>query len=155
KNVTDETYRIAEPSGISFMHDQMASYTGRWGLMEVQPGQVNWTGVPVLLYPGAVRLWLWTAYAHGAEFITTYRYRQPRFGTELFHHGLVGTDGVTHTAGGREFIQVIDEMKRMRLVEQQTAPAPVEAKPASAVRAGKSRTAKPELRNEVGLLFDF
>ena len=67
--------------------------------MELQPGQVNWGDTPVHLYPGAVRLWLWTAVAHGAEFVTTYRYRQPRFGVELFHHGLVGTDGSTPTAG--------------------------------------------------------
>lgn len=63
--------------------------------MEFQPGQVNWSGVPVLLYPGAVRLWIWPAFAHGAEFVTTYRFRQPGFSIGLFHHGLVGPDGVT------------------------------------------------------------
>ncbi|MGH7177825.1 MAG: beta-galactosidase, partial [Tepidisphaeraceae bacterium] len=129
----DQTYRIAEPRGIGFMHDLMSSYNGRWGLMEVQPGQINWSGVPVLVYPGAIRLWLWTAFAHGAEFITTYRYRQPRFGVELFHHGLVGPDGVTPSAGGREFKQVIEEIKRLPVSK-------------SEIRTPKS---------EVGLLFDF
>ena len=38
---------------------------GRCGLMELQPGHVNWSGVPVRLYPGAIRLWIWTAFAHG------------------------------------------------------------------------------------------
>jgi beta-galactosidase len=93
----------------------MASYTGRFGLMELQLGQVNWGGVPVLPYPGAVRLWLWTAFAHGAEFVTTYRFRQPLVGVELFHHGLVGTDGITNSTGGRQFIQVISELKRLNL----------------------------------------
>jgi beta-galactosidase len=145
KNPTDESFRIANPSTIAFMHDLMRSYHGRWGLMEVQPGQVNWSGVPVLLYPGAVRLWLWTAIAHGAEFITTYRYRQPRFGIELFHHGLVGTDGVTQTPGGREFVQVIDELKRLDGAKG--------AKPqASGGKAAKTALTEPPV---AGLLFDF
>jgi beta-galactosidase len=93
----------------------MASYHKRWGLMELQPGHVNWSGTPVRLYPGAIRLWIWTAFAHGAEFVTTYRYRQPRFGIELFHHGLVGTDGITPSPGGRQFAQVIQEMRKLDL----------------------------------------
>ncbi len=111
----DQNYRIGDPAQIGFMHDYMKSFHNRWGLMEVQPGQINWGNAPVHLFPGAVRLWLWTAFAHGAEFSTTYRYRQPRFGIELFHHGLVGPDGVTPTLGGREFQQTIDEIKRLDL----------------------------------------
>ena len=113
----DETYRIADPASIGLLHDLMASYHKRWGLMELQPGHVNWSGTPVRLYPGAIRLWIWTAFAHGAEFVTTYRYRQPRFGIELFHHGLVGTDGVTPSPGGRQFAQVIQEMRKLDLTK--------------------------------------
>lgn len=111
--MTDEQYRLADPNGIELVHDHMAAFHGRWALLEVQPGQVNWSGVPVLVYPGAVRLWLWTAIAHGAEFITVYRFRQPRFGIELFHHGLIGWDGVTPTEGGREFMQVCEEIRQL------------------------------------------
>jgi beta-galactosidase len=121
KGAKDETFRIADPAGICFMHQQMACYNNRWALMEIQPGTTNWSGVPVHVYPGAIRLWLWTAYGQGAEFITTYRYRQPRFGTELFHHGLVGTDGVTPSPGGREFMQVIGELEKL----EKGAPAKV------------------------------
>ena len=32
---------LGDPAGIEFLHDQMASYNGRWALMEVQPGQTN------------------------------------------------------------------------------------------------------------------
>ncbi len=166
KNVVDESFRVADPSGISLMHDLMASYTGRWGLMEIQPGQINWSGVPVLVYPGAVRLWLWTAIAHGAEFITTYRYRQPRFGVELFHHALVGTDGVTPTPGGREFIQVIDELKRLEAPKTAAAVATAAtaatgaatpAAPAASPAPGKApkAAAPPAPLPSVGLLFDF
>jgi beta-galactosidase len=91
----DETHRIGDPNQIGLMHDTMRSYTGRFGMLELQPGQVNWSPIPMLVYPGAVRLWLWTAFAHGAEVVTTYRYRQPLWGVEQWHHGLVGTDGFT------------------------------------------------------------
>lgn len=136
-NLPNEDYRIADPAGIGLAHDQMASYQNRWALMELQPGQVNWSGVPVLLYPGAVRLWIWTAFAHGAEFVTTYRYRQPRFAIEMFHHGLIGHDGVTPTPGGRQFIQTIQEMRRLDLKK---VPALADER---------------DSRNTVGLVFDF
>ena len=156
----DQTFRIADPAGIGMVHDQMASYNGRWGLMELQPGQVNWSGVPTLLYPGAVRLWIWTAIAHGAEFVTTYRFRQPRFGTELFHHGLVGTDGVTPSAGGREFAQAAAELTRLDMGKLAAAPvvAPAPAPiPATGRKAAKMPpVAMPSAGSEtVGLVFDF
>lgn len=141
KQPANEEYRLADPSGISMLHDLMASFNGKWALMEIQPGQVNWSGVPVLVYPGAIRLWLWTAIAHGAQFITVYRFRQPRFGIELFHHGLVTTDGVTPSPGGREFMQVINEVKRVELVEQ------------TAGKTAPAKTSKP--LPSVGLMLDF
>jgi beta-galactosidase len=137
KDPEGENFRLGDPAQMGFMHDYLSSFTGRWGLMELQPGQVNWGDTPVHLYPGAVRLWLWTALAHGAEFVTTYRYRQPRFGVEMFHHGLVGTDGVTPTLGGRQFQLTIDEVER--LGDAELPP------PASGADAGRS----------VGLVFDF
>jgi beta-galactosidase len=160
-NIKGETYRLADPAALGFVHEQMASYTGRWALLEVQLGQVNWSGVPVLLYPGAVRLWLWTAYAHGAEFITTYRFRQPRFGTELFHHGLVLPDGVTLSAGGREFVQVIDELKMLN-PEAAHSPAAGASGAATGARRRRTATAAPQAGSadspaqpEMGLVFDF
>lgn len=46
-----ENYRMADPAQIGILHDFMASFNGRFGLMELQPGHVNWSGVPVRLYP--------------------------------------------------------------------------------------------------------
>jgi beta-galactosidase len=114
-NSKDQNFRIGDPNAIGMMHDHMASFNGRWALMELQPGQVNWSGVPVLPYPGAIRLWIWTAFAHGAEFVTTYRYRQPLFGIEMFHHGLVGTDGMTPSSGGEQFMQTAREIGKLNL----------------------------------------
>jgi beta-galactosidase len=138
KNPTDETFRLADPNAIGLIHDQMASYNGRWALMELQPGQINWSGVPVLPYPGAIRLWIWSAFAHGAEFVTTYRYRQPLFGIEMFHHGLMQTDGVTPSVGGREFMQCIEEMKKLDLS-----------------KVPHCADEKISANDEVGLLLDF
>jgi beta-galactosidase len=115
KDFSGQTYRIADPAPIGLMHDQMASYQNRWAMLEIQPGQLNWSGVPVQVYPGAVRLWLWTAFAHGSEFVTVYRFRQARFGIELFHAGLVLPDGVTPSPAGKQFAEVIQEMKRLDL----------------------------------------
>ncbi|MEA2711251.1 MAG: beta-galactosidase [Phycisphaerales bacterium] len=125
----DDHFRIADPASIGFVHDQMASYGKPWALMELQPGHVNWSGHPVLPYPGAIRLWIWTALAHGAEFVTTYRFRQPRFGIEMFHDGLVETDGVTLSSpGGRQFTQVIDELKRIDLARWNADAGSIERK---------------------------
>jgi beta-galactosidase len=133
-----EDYRIADPAGIGLIHDHMASFKNRWALMELQPGHVNWSNVPVRLYPGAIRLWIWTAFAHGAEFVTTYRFRQPRFGIELFHHGLVETDGVTPSPGGKQFMQVLGEMKKLDLA-----------------KIPKFADEPYDPRNTVGLVLDF
>ena len=93
--------------------------------MELQPGQVNWGGINPQPLPGAVRLWMWSVFAGGSEFICTYRYRQPLYGTEKYHYGIVGTDGVSVTPGGREYETFIKEIKELRKHY-----APRETKPA-------------------------
>jgi beta-galactosidase len=132
----------------------MASYTGRWAQMELQPGHINWSGVPVLLYPGAVRLWIWTAFAHGAEFVTTYRFRQPLWGTELFHQGLMEPDGVTPSVGGREFAQTIDELSHLDPAKYANTPAtpPAVSRPGPVTATNKEQLTT---NTEVGLVFDF
>ena len=154
KPTGDQTFRMADPAMMSLVHDQMASYCGRWALMELQPGQVNWGSAPVLLYPGAIRLWIWTAFAHRAEFVTTYRFRQPRFGVEMFHHGLVGTDGTTLTAGGREFQQTISEVRRLDPTKLETHPL---AAPPQTTRARKKAAvqARQPAGPTIGLYLDF
>jgi beta-galactosidase len=140
---------------MGFMHDYMASFHGRWGLMELQQGHVNWGDTPVHLYPGAVRLWLWTAVAHGAEFITTYRYRQPRFGVELFHDGLVGTDGTTPTVGGRQFQLSIDEIKRVKAAHLAGTTVPTVEEGAAADAVGAAAVGGNPSHSAIGLVFDF
>jgi len=108
-----EHHRIGDPINIACNHDQMRSYNGRWGILEQQPGQVNWGPCNLRPWPGSTRLWLWTALAHGAELLSTYRFRQPLSGAEQYHEGLMGLDGITLTQGGKDFKQVAQELEKL------------------------------------------
>jgi len=107
-------YRVGNPLRIAWANDFFRPIQGTYGVMELQPGQVNWGGINPQPLPGAVRLWLWSVFAGGSDFICTYRYRQPLYGTEQYHYGIVGTDGVTVTLGGREYETFIKEIRELR-----------------------------------------
>jgi len=64
----------------------------RWGVMEQQPGPVNWAKWNPAPLPGMVRLWSWEAAAHGAEFCSYFRWRQVPFAQEQMHAGLLRPD---------------------------------------------------------------
>ena len=107
-------YRVGNPLRIAMANDFFRPVNGTYGVMELQPGQVNWGSINPQPLPGAVRLWLWSVFAGGSDFICTYRYRQPLYGTEQYHYGIVGTDGVTVTPGGREYEQFMKEIRLLR-----------------------------------------
>lgn len=107
-------FRLGTAYEMSFMHDFMRSLNPIEGLMELQPGQVNWGHVNPMPYPGAIRMWILRAFAAGAKFVCTYRYRQPLSGGELYHYGLAGPDGVTPTFGGREYSQAMADVRSLR-----------------------------------------
>lgn len=107
-------FRMGSGTSLSFGADFMRSINGQHAIMELQPGQVNWGDFNPQPFPGAVRLWLMQALAGGASFVCTYRYRQPLSGAELYHYGLVGTDGVTPSSGGKQFAQVAGELTQLR-----------------------------------------
>ena len=118
-------YRVGNPLRIAMANDFFRPIQGTYGVMELQPGQVNWGTINPQPLPGAVRLWLWSVFAGGSDFICTYRYRQPLFGTEQYHYGIVGTDGVTVTPGGHEYAQFMREIKSLRgqVGEREAKPA--------------------------------
>lgn len=109
-------YRVGHPLRISMANDFFRPVQGTYGVMELQPGQVNWGGVNPQPLPGAVRLWLWSVFAGGSDFVCTYRYRQPLYGFEQYHYGIVGTDGVSVTPGGKEYSQFTREIASLRKV---------------------------------------
>lgn len=107
-------FRLGDQWMISFANDFFRSLKGITGVMELQPGQVNWGTFNPQPYPGAVHNWLWNAFSGGLDFICSYRFRQPIFGGEQFHYGMVGTDGVTPLVGGIQYSQFMKEIKQLR-----------------------------------------
>jgi beta-galactosidase len=117
-------FRLGDSATLSFAADFMRPLNDQAGIMELQPGQVNWGEVNPQPYPGAVHLWIMRAFAAGAKFVCTYRYRQPLSGAEMYHYGLVGPDGVTPTTGGEQYAQAARELVQLRAVAKPGAPLP-------------------------------
>lgn len=107
-------FRLGSGEQMSFMHDFMRSFNGLSGPMELQPGQVNWGAVNPWPLPGAIHMWILRAFGAGARLVCTYRYRQPLYGSELYHKGLAETDGVTPSPGGREYAQAMRDVLELR-----------------------------------------
>ena len=124
KNLGELGFRLGNPWRLAMAVDYFRSFKGVTGVMELQPGQVNWARTNPQPEPGAVRMWLWHAFGGGLSFACTYRYRQPLYGSELYHAGIVGPDGVTPSPGGLEFARVISEMKEIRKIYDPAARMP-------------------------------
>ncbi|MCI2400356.1 beta-galactosidase [Aliiroseovarius subalbicans] len=87
--------RQGDPDFQAFHHDlYRAVGRGRWWVMEQQPGPVNWAPYNPAPLPGMVRLWSWEAFAHGAEAVCYFRWRQAPMAQEMMHAGLLRPDGV-------------------------------------------------------------
>ncbi|MDW4497979.1 beta-galactosidase [Sulfitobacter sp. D35] len=85
--------RQGDPDFQAFHHDlYRAVGRGRWWIMEQQPGPVNWAPYNPAPLPGMVRLWTWEAFAHGAEAVCYFRWRQAPFAQEQMHAGLLRPD---------------------------------------------------------------
>jgi len=124
--IGNQGFRLGEPTRISFANDFFRPLKGVTGVMELQPGQINWAPINPQLYPGVVRAWLWNCFSGGLSFACTYRYRQPLSGCEQYHYGIVGTDGVTLLSGGAEYKQFMAEIKQLRKLYQPNTPSPVD-----------------------------
>lgn len=114
--------RTGHPDIAAFHHDlyrgMCASATpsapahGRWWVMEQQPGPVNWAQWNPAPKDGMVRLWTWQAFAHGAEVVSYFRWRQAPFAQEQNHAGLNRPDH-SLDQGGLEAAQVAQELARI------------------------------------------
>ncbi len=110
----NQGFRVNSPLAIGMPHDYFRSIKGTTAIMELQPGQVNWGRYNPQPMPGAVRLWLYQAFGAGSAFVCAYRYRQPLFGGEQYHYGMVGPDGVTPLPGGKEYSATIKEIADLK-----------------------------------------
>jgi beta-galactosidase len=95
------SHRLGRGMEHCFAYELANSVSGYTGIMELQPGQINWGRFNAMPLPGAVRMWVWHAFGMGNRFVCTYRYRQPLFGMEQFHHGIMQTDGTSLSHGRR------------------------------------------------------
>lgn len=122
----DQGFRLGDPWRIFFANDFFRPIKGITGVMELQPGQVNWGSYNPQPLPGAIRAWLWSSFAGDLNLICSYRFRQPLAGGEQYHYGMVGTDGVTPTPGGNEYAQFITEIKTLRKLYKDKATKPAD-----------------------------
>ena len=115
--------RQGDPDFQAFHHDlYRAVGRGRWWVMEQQPGPVNWAPYNPAPLPGMVRLWTWEAFAHGAEAVCYFRWRQAPFAQEQMHAGLLRPDNAP-APGLHEAQAVATELAEAPLAE--TAPGDV------------------------------
>jgi beta-galactosidase len=114
--------RTGHPDFAAFHHDLYRGM-GRqpFWVMEQQPGPVNWARWNPAPADGMVRLWTWEAFAHGAEVVSYFRWRQAPFAQEQMHAGLNTPDRALDQ-GGREAQQVAQELKRVPSAASRQAP---------------------------------
>ncbi len=117
-------FRTGVPYKIYEACDYYRSIKGITALMELQPGQINWAQVNPQPLPGAIHMWILQAFGGGCSFLCTYRYRHPMWSSEMYHEGIVGTDGITLTQGGKEFVQAVNDIKILRNEYDSTALMP-------------------------------
>ncbi|UWR24463.1 beta-galactosidase [Sulfitobacter sp. S190] len=114
--------RQGDPDFGAFHHDlYRAVGKGRWWVMEQQPGPVNWAPYNPAPLPGMVRLWSWEAFAHGAEAVCYFRWRQAPFAQEQMHAGLLRPDSAD-APGMAEAQQVAQELGKAPDVQPVQAP---------------------------------
>ncbi len=125
--------RQGHPDIAGFHHDlyRGCAPTGRWCVLEQQPGPVNWARHNPAPLPGMVRLWTLEALAHGAELVSYFRWRQFPRAQEQMHAGLLRPDDAP--APG--------------LAEVQQAAADIATLNAAGISADRART--------VALIFDY
>jgi len=119
--------RSGHPDIAAFHHDLYRGIgRGRFGVMEQQAGPVNWAPWNPVPQPGQVRAWTWEAFAHRAEFVSYFRWRQLPYAQEQMHSGLHDSSDQI-TPGGEEATRVASELAAVRaaLAEETPTRAPV------------------------------
>lgn len=111
----NQGFRIGSVSQIGIPNDTYRNLPGKiFGVMELQPGQVNWGSFNPQPMPGAIRLWIYHIYLGGGQFVCNYRFRQPLKGSEQYHYGMMMTDGITPSPGGIEYMTTISEFHKLQ-----------------------------------------
>ncbi len=93
---------------------------GRMWVLEQQPGPVDWAEKNPSPADGMVRLWTWAAFAHGAQAVMFFRWRQAKFAQEQFHTALFRSDGSPDQAAV-ELAQVVKDRAALPPAKRQKA----------------------------------
>ena len=85
-----------------------------FGIMEQQSGAGGWNCRMMMPMPkpGQMRLWSLQAIAHGADFVSYFRWRTATVGTEIYWHGLHDYDN-RENRRVRELIQTAETVKKI------------------------------------------
>lgn len=70
------------------------SISPNFGIMEQQSGANSWNiwGLSPSPKPGQMTLWVMQSIAHGADYVSFFRYRTATVGTEIYWHGILNYD---------------------------------------------------------------
>lgn len=123
-NTGPEGFRLGNNKVILFAAEWFKQVGGVSGVMEMQPGPVNWGGYNPLLLPGTVRMWLYHSFAAGGKIACSYRFRQVLYSAEQYHSGMIKTDGTTPSPGGEEFARFNKEIQQLRTLYKPNAAMP-------------------------------
>ncbi|CAB3808570.1 beta-galactosidase [Paraburkholderia fynbosensis] len=115
--------RTAHPDVSAFDHDRYRAIgKGRFWVMEQQAGPVNWAPWNPVPAKGMVRLWAYEAFAHGAELVSYFRWRQCPYAQEQMHSGL-NLPNNELSPGGLEVRQAAREIAESTALSTLGAPA--------------------------------
>ena len=93
---------------------EVRSICPHFGIMEQQSGAGSWTSrmENPMPRPGQMTLWALQSVAHGADFVSFFRWRTCTFGTEIYWHGILGHDNRDNRRMG-ELRDFAAKMKRL------------------------------------------
>ncbi|SMG59939.1 beta-galactosidase [Paraburkholderia susongensis] len=115
--------RTGHPDVSAFDHDRYRAIGGgRFWVMEQQAGPVNWAPWNPVPARGMVRLWAYEAFAHGAELVSYFRWRQCPYAQEQMHSGL-NLPNNELSPGGLEVQQAAREIAGSAALSTLAAPA--------------------------------
>ena len=117
--------KIIQPPETNPLLDRMASLSLAkcrnvspvFGVMEQQSGAGGWLSehFQPAPKPGQMRLWTFQSIAHGADFISYFRWRACTFGTEMYWHGILDHDNRDNRRI-KELRQIYDDLQKLKPV---------------------------------------
>jgi len=110
--------RTGHPDFSSYSFDQVRGLLDKnFWIMEQQPGPVNWAHHNPRPEKGMVRLWTWQAFAHGANCVSYFRWRQVAFAQEQMHSGIKRVDN-SKSIAWNEIQQVRQEIDKLLIIDE-------------------------------------